>query len=1743
MGRFVNTRVLTFGLSGGISCPDNVKDDIVDLEPGDFVVCEYSSIHRLLSFTKKQDFHFHSVVVDCRHSTGFFSSSGASSESKLSFSEKDRDEWNGPKELISTCWWDDIIKLLMNHAECRLLIEYPDPDTCSLSKSGLSERQQLEILASRAAFVVGPKIFYSNQVSLQRRVISWARQKGKKSIADKVARVRNVLSESVEPLGFQILESLATSSDFVWDVRRCPMSPTQRSEYDRCCAEVRGSLSLCLEDANVAGQPFSPSNRAISNSLLQLRQRCFHSNARLAISSLRVRSRVGTLSSRLSIDDGRKSNGRDCSSLFWRKFCDSPAQPDESLAFDLVKDSAKLRELASILEVECGYKLHSGHILKPLLGHNKKFGSKRGSNSDCSGPKKVAILAVLPEVQLLVSVFLNLIGIQHDLLQRESFQSSFLRYAKGASSVQTTNADRHQVSALAWAEYQTIVSRFNSDLQNNGLDVSSPTNIVVASPASLAAWNNGLGIEMADLVICVDDDWTGRGELMLESLIGRWQARRELSGRECCLVRLVCADTLEEKIMETSDQKDGSSIEGPKWPNDPSGFLTLPECDGDESVDLYKRSKDPLTSQFHFFPATNILRLRGELLSDILLSSVPLPPLLVSGAVVRFLPPASEKDALTNENNEGGCSNEVAAEMSFVRDFLRFERSASLRNCTGAGTLELLLTSSADESEMCVLPPPLAFFPKEMMTRQDLPTLATRFHLERQCKSSVWAPTGLGSVVVPLARLPVPSSTGPGSTSNAVPTSVVNTSSDLADAWHRSGLSSKPDDLATSLLFYRSRIEDDSSQNKDRKMTAFQSDKKQPYPQLHAQNSDHALDLAMTKRRFNAYAKLFSSRWDMYSVRDGNQGCEPLVFFPPLFPRMLECSARARRQAETPVSAKPAVEQTAQAEPSALVKRKEVETSAAHTIPNAKRMRVEDQPPVPTGPSASLSGKPELLAPAMNTTEPPASTAPVSVTVPRKSELGDMQNPGQNISAAQPGLSTPVITEDEVSLGGSASASVLFDEDYGLLGAGILPLPSESVISSARTTAGNDAEGRWSSSSGRDILSCSIPCDSEEAEHDVMMAESNSLNSMILFVKKRPKVSSSHVDPQGTMYRPPHGIPIGDNQWARAHGLQVPASLPGLGSSFKEVNGDELGKKKKKHPSQSSLQITPSAFTRVPVPGMSQASRLPQMPPSNVMQFAPGKDGHRHRLLASFASRQFGTRLTMFESIPYRNASMQVTNRVAGRVERLIWKSNLSYEAGAGLPLQFVQEPTQSSLADGGGSAEFGVGWSYIVKRVQKGYVAIDAAKSQSTSQRSALRRSLTSPCRVDFGPFAGGYLSSPSGMTGVSPPRSRLGVSLPMGVKVPQAPREQPQPAWTGEDDQLLQDCAVRFGMNWMLVARALSGFEAFIVTYKIANATGQGVRAQSRSARQCRDRWQTLARSQPSVANEVRKSERMFRESALVSSVNIPGRDDSAVIMGSGTNISNDSHAVFLLSKPSLFAMRAEQKDTDNVIPGITPMDINVVSDHKENPAQNGTSNSQSTPGEAKGGGVPSQIESGGGAQATKPRRSFAALSAAKAKRQFIPITIPGMVAGQPANQPVASHPSHMQSVQASAAAQASSGRTEMWPLQILDFADKHRASRSTTKSAATSSGSSRRQTPSKSSSAQSHRSSSSHTSSAARTASFPPVPPSTARTSSSQRPIKPASSSGMSPPAVPAPSQNTPPQKSPPPSKSDQVKTTPG
>jgi hypothetical protein len=356
--------------------------------------------------------------------------------------------------------------------------------------------------------------------------------------------------------------------------------------------------------------------------------------------------------------------------------------------------------------------------------------------------------------------------------------------------------------------------------------------------------------------------------------------------------------------------------------------------------------------------------------------------------------------------------------------------------------------------------------------------------------------------------------------------------------------------------------------------------------------------------------------------------------------------------------------------------------------------------------------------------------------------------------------------------------------------------------------------------------------------------------------------------------------------------------------------------------------------------------------------------------------------------------------------------------------------------------------WTSIVKRLKNAAASTgDEALEISIAQRASLRRSLVAPCRVDFGPFQIGFISSPSGMTAIAPPRPRPGVSLPMGVKVPQPGREQNLP-WTVKEDEELHRCAVRFGTNWILAARLLSGYDDVVLVSRQA----PGTRRLPRAARSCREHWQVLARNNPLLANEVRQSERLQRENGAFKPEEQTGEVVSyrrAALPASSpfgevteSSVTGKLVEEFLIMPATDTHGEQKRKDEKNALP---PADDVIVSDDaKQSPGSKVTGSEEPL-------GMDIEASSDEKPESpTKKRRSFSAIVAARANRKTAPMAIPGMGDG---NQPTVapSHPSHLQSVQSSIAASWTNARTDMWPLQLLDAADRQRASVATAAAAA--------------------------------------------------------------------------------------------
>ena len=1511
---------------GGISNP-NGSNDVGEIKPADVIVCEYSTVNRMKSILNAMSVSLYSVIIDLRHFQGLLESLGTSSSSSGV-------DPHFPPELLSNNWWGDIIAVSKKRDTRCLFVDYCDADPLSLSKCGLGQKEQIRILAKRAACIIGPEIFDSGSHSIQRQVISWARKRGKNGTTDKATRIRNVLSDVIDPMCFRVENQIVSSSDFKWDLRPCTMSSAQREEYEKCCYAVRGALSLTLlDDPKKSSSSHRRSISVASNALFRLRQHCFHAKG------LEIHSTSAS-------HNGHSS----C-----RNVGNNPSQPDFDSVYSILRSSAKLKELVLILVEKGGYSINCDESTRKLLGLN---GDVKTDNKTKKSAKKVAIFAALPDIQHLVSTLLNSLGIQNELFRRDSSYAISGKNAKLDVSL-CSNLDHHQKrhEVTAWAESQSALSRF-CDKKN-----SRKTNIIVAAPAVFFGRNCGLGVEGADMIITLDSDWSGRDGYIVDSLIRRWRAKNELVGKEDKLIRLVCADSVESKLFSDCNNHKGAFA----WPLDSEGFLTIPSSQ-DEALKIYRLLIERDAPSYFPFPAVDILKKRGDLLSDVLASSRNMPSFFGSGEAATFLPRRNSYTIKPAINEE-----EITTELQFLRNFLQKEQTSSL----------VSIQLSALE-KVSMTPTLLSYgstLPAGSMSRQDLPVIASRLFLEKLMEShSVSNNFGVNSSSQSLQPMG----------------SFTNDSADVDEVPLDPAIDGNP----SSLLFY------------------------EPCQELFQINS---------KRRYNAYAKIFSSSWDGISVRDGNQGCEPLVFFPPLFPLLEECSKRARIGHQATSSSKvdsnpqEAAKVNDNVENDQLLKRKDRGLTEVHADvkPDLKRLKTQSPPSEMNGHVNALSS--------------------VGAIAPE--------------SSAQTNGSTPVVSEEKVVIDNAITKTVavgpnseieskvdenesngfiMIEEDFGLLGAGAIPKPIDAISFSVHDTkATNSAifcDNRY------DFTSFNFPCDAEETGTSALENMDEGMQSVLLFVKKRPM---SYLESQ-TSYRFAQG----------ASGI-VPLSIGN--KSSKDPSADESGKKTRKRGSQLSSQMPHTAFTRLPGSVGAQLNQIvPRSPlPANSRQM---KGDHRHKLLASYYARQRITGLTLFDSIPYRVAAMRVERRVAERLERLMWKSTLTHDSGPGLPIQLVEE---SYSIDKNRNSPC-QGWASIIEELKDGSMSGDTAIFQSNMQRQELRRSLVSPRCVDFGTFEVGYLASPSGMTGISTPRFRVGVSLPMGVKVMQPTREQKiLSSWNLRDDKILQDSAKKFGMNWLLVASAMSGFE-HVVTNESLTGIERLVPSIPKSARQCRDRWQALAQNEPSLANEVRKSERLFRENASLRCDKIETNKESNK---EGKVEVRLAARVSILSKSSNFINPTQTKETytdnQNEEDG-TRNDMDIVNDVPNGIASSISNTVDKKQDDATGDHKSSNVvcdSKNKSAGATpdvdmtdrlppqdrpKPkRRSFSAMSISRSRRQVIPMSIPGVVAGEnQAGHPVPSHPSHMQSVQSSVTALWASGRTEMWPLQILDLADKQRS-----------------------------------------------------------------------------------------------------
>lgn len=1534
MKRFSDIRVLTFGLTGGISNPNEEKNNVKDIDSADVILCEYASVRRITNALSKLDVSPFSVVVDLRNFLGLCKSLGASPPTSLE--NGDDDDTNFPSELKSNGWWKDVHAVAKHRSTRFLFLDYrnDDPaDPLSLSHCGKGQKEQIGILANKAACILGPNLFDicdpKTSYSIQRQILAWARKKGKKDkIGDKALRVKSILTQAIEPLCFRVDKPIVPSMDYDWDLRLCAMTTVQREEYEKCCHEVRGALasSLLVENdkGNLESQRTDHSISIVSNALFRLRQQCFHSR-QLAIESpslLYDNLSPGRASRRGAALMSKATRGLD--------LLINSSQPDANTVQSILNSSAKMVELVSILVEEGGCHVNLEEGIKNVLGI-PSMGGKKGKDAKPS-TKKILIFAALPNIQRIISVLLDSLGIQNELLLRPQTGMSSRAGDDNGDESSSPKLDRFkgECRAIAWTKTQRTLSIFNSDV-----DYGRKSNVLVASPGAFSGRNDGIGVEGADIIITLDSDWSRRDCFIVDSLLRRWSAKNKLSGKEDRLMRLICEGSIEAKVFS---EDNGSDYDVSEWPLDSEGFLTLPKSE-EEASNLYTRLVKIDSSRGCVFPAVDVLRGRGDMLNEILGSSSQLPSFFGSGESTKFLP--------LRDNIE----QEKIAELNFLQHFLADERFG----CAVESESKALVTISTEERVTA-----LAGLP----SREDISVIESRLFLEECLYSNTSRTDAVDGSSIHTRQLNLSLSNG-------------------AKSAEESAIS-KIEENPSSLLFYEPRPCPHTN----------------PDNEVSTKSKIKSID-GMTQRRCNAYAKLFSRSWNGIDIRDGNQGCEPLVFFPPLFPLVEKYSKKRKVECSLRTATHPpgTAEATLSGDSNSSVKRKDgpsmltqIDTKQEIKRPKIEAIGAHGMNGLPTG------------VPSLRTSLPQSPVTQFS------NQIGNYK-------------ATAISPNSEKSEVDESSGFIMTDEDFGLLGNGSFPRPTDAVSFSAYDSKSNSSS--MASSDQFDFLCNKIPCDTEEANISAFKAVNEGMESVLLFVKKRPRSSLSYKNGQG---------------------LSSIAPLP----TGNRLLGDDLGNKKKKKGPQGITSIAPTAFTRVPGNTYSPQAQILQRVP--IATSRPMKGDYRHRLLSSFYARQRATGLTLFDSVSYRVAAMSVEERVVGRLEKLMLKSTINFDSGPGLPMQLIEK----SLLMESGQRDQKNACASIIEELKEGTSAGDAARERSRIQKLGFQRSSALPRSVDFGVFEAGYLASPSGMTFISSPRFRVGVSLPMGVKVMEPFKDgKTLSTWNKSDDKLLIRATKDFALNWLLVASALSGFENVVIE---GNAPGMDciVSSAPKSARQCRDRWRILAQNQPSLMAELRRSERVFRERAslthdAISDINVTKSEEKVTVLSvSKVRIFCKSSEFLVPTKEKIVTQpdKIQREGKKSSLLGGSVDSPRSTVDKKDEETTDKQKTSDSQKGNSNGAGeiIPDANMIDVVPPKELKRRSFSAISVAKSRMQVFPITIPGVdMGGNQAGHPVPSHPSHMQSVQMSPTAQWASGRTEMWPLQILDLADRQRNSAS--------------------------------------------------------------------------------------------------
>ena len=865
--RFGNLNVLTYGNQGWQFDGDQERS----FKASDVILCEFSSLSDFLGNVGKGVVSgAATITVDSRcpqsDAVAQRSSVGVSLQqapsSAIALPEV------ASSEVTSTKWWKHLLHALTSTsmASKRLLIEGPTSleEVLAESPSSSNEKKRVELLAMKMAYIHHPRTFCAGHGNVGRSVISWAKKHHRGNASSEptaktdLGALKNVLRENISALCHtqEMYEQPKAKQKPApsWELRLCTFPELQRQAYEECCSFVRGSLTLSslrlmgITASSTASRSQRNAQTLWAQAILRLRRVCVHSNLDEAVQITPL-----TTSGSSQLEDAKK----------------------------ILMNSAKMQELTNVLVTECGYEIASGESDDEVLGQILPDTSKApgGGAAKKTKRKKVLILASLPEAQAVVSNLLTSLGVAHGKLRSSSSSSS-----PPETGTDIVTKEDSIIDSLAWIENQHILSRFNTGVDTtvssgaaNRALPSSACDVLLASPSTIGSQYGGLSASSADVVISLDEDWSGHSQRLIESILARNLMHHCLlenpssSKPRPKWIKLVCDDSCEKIFLfpegdpTKSNQYEANGAE----PEDPFPPKKKQKRGGgrkgrkgkaaekvvEKKATPSKASGTSQGSQATYISSAKVLQFRNKALTTVLgkhcsidesqfpdpSDSTFLPSLL--GEESNNLPAADDA-----ENNPTLNGNVPVFQKPSLNDDAAPFSNALLHEEALASSFLAGIEDSTDSNV------PVAALSSLTITRRDVSSICVRTYVQQ------------------LARALSSSSSG----SNKQPSMLIangaagrlrvsGSDTNLADSWRNSGLGCDPIEVAASTLSLR--------------------------PEIILKDDSDNIDLSAL-----AHTKLEVPT--VMPIHDGSEGQDELVYFPPSFPGMLPNAYRKMAEEE-----------------------------------------------------------------------------------------------------------------------------------------------------------------------------------------------------------------------------------------------------------------------------------------------------------------------------------------------------------------------------------------------------------------------------------------------------------------------------------------------------------------------------------------------------------------------------------------------------------------------------------------------------------------------------------------------------------------------------------------------------------------------------------------------------------------------------------------------------------------------------